>query len=130
MISVMAMHPPPPRPCTARDTDTGSVFRVTGQSNSLRRFGGAATQRTSAGYEHVHALRRAGDGGADREGEDEEDEDGFPAERGHEASDEREDGGGGDGVRAPGPDEVRPMQVLDDGRQRGGDGSLQAFMTT
>lgn len=111
MISVMAMHPPPPRPCTAAYADTVSAFRfrVTGSSNSLRHFGGAATRRTSASDEHVHALRRAGDGGADREGEDEEDEHGFAAERGHEVADEREDGGGGDGVCAPGPDEVDPV---------------------
>lgn len=129
MISVMAMHPPPPRPCTAAYTVSAFRFRVTGESNSLGHFGGA-TGRTSAGYEHVHALRRTGDGGADREGEDEEDEDGFAAERGHEVADEREDGGGGDGVCAPGPDEVDPMEVLDDGWQRGGDGSLRGLSTT
>ena len=93
MIFVIAMHPPPPKPCTA---ECGVRTRHTSQRYRL----------TSSGYEHVHALGCPRDGGPDGKGDDKPEEDWFSAERGREVANEREDRGGRDGVGAPRPYEV------------------------
>ncbi len=96
----------------------GSAF---GFLPGIVREGGS---RTTSGYEHVHALRSARDCRSRREANDKTEQDRLASEARDEPADQRKDGCGGNRVRAPGPDKVRAVQLVDDRRQCCGHGRL------
>ena len=69
---------------------------------------------TSTGYKHIHVLRSTTYRRADSKNEDECKKNWFAAEPGDEVPDEGDDCGRRDGERAPDPNEVRTVQVIDD----------------